>query len=115
MSTDWLVDRAEAYFARLSTEARHVRWITRTGWRRYRAIFDCGCYRWQLVSGVNLHVESTSSGGFYDDMLLAAPTWRRHHPSALVELVLAVRKHAAQRRVWNREFVAGRKHHARRK
>lgn len=86
---------------------KHVRWVTRRGLFRYEAVEDWGCLRWRLV---HMHADGThkvleeSTGGFYDDMPPAAPTWRQHHPSAMVELVRAVRVHASRRRARERGY-----------
>lgn len=85
---------------------KHVRWITRRGPLRYEAVEDCGCLRWRLVrvDGPRVTVVDESTGGFYDNMPPAAPTWRKHHFLGMVELVRAVRAHASRKRAFRRSY-----------
>jgi hypothetical protein len=83
------------YFETLEAQPNHVRWVTRGHGQRYRAVADCcGGYRWELVCGIQEKVLFRSTGCFYNDMEPCEPTFRKHHPSALVELVQGIRKFA---------------------
>jgi hypothetical protein len=87
----------QEYFRRLELQPNHVRWVTKGPNQRYRAVLDeSGALRWELVCRGLDEVIMRSCGAFYANMEPCAPTWRQHHPLALVELVRAVRVHAAQ-------------------